>query len=356
MNPILERCTRFCARFNLQRPILMAPMAGASPPALAIAVINAGGLGGCGALLMQPEEILRWAQQVREGSRNAFNLNLWIPDPPPPRDPEHEAQVRTFLGQWGAEVPPGAGDSKLPSFDAQCEALLESRTIVVSSVMGLFPPAFVQRCRAHSISWFANVSTVAEARAAEAAGADVIVAQGMEAGGHRGCFDAALGERQQVGLFALVPAIVDAVRVPVVATGAIADGRTVASALLLGAHAVQIGTGLLRAPEAQIHAAWAAALAHAAPEDTMVTRAFSGRAGRSLATRYALAAASSQVPAPAPYPVQRGLTAPMRAAAHREGDLERMQAWAGQAARLAPAAPAGETVRRIWDGALALLS
>lgn len=355
MSAILERCARFCSRFELQRPILLAPMAGASAPALSIAVINAGGLGACGALLMQPQEILRWAEQVREGSRNAFNLNLWIPDPEPTRNPVHEDRMREFLARWGPPVPANAGEARPPEFAAQCEALLESHTIVVSSVMGLFPPAFVRRCRTQGIAWFANVSTVAEARAAEAAGADVIVAQGMEAGGHRGSFDAALAERHLVGLFALLPAIVDAVKVPVVATGAIADARTVAAALLLGAHAVQIGTGLLRAPEAQIHPAWAAALARAAPEDTLLTRAFSGRAGRSLATGYALAAAAPDAPAPAPYPVQRGLSSAMRAAAHKEGDLERMQAWAGQGARLASAAPAAETIRRLWDEAQELL-
>lgn len=355
MREILRRAARFCARFDLARPILLAPMAGASAPALSIAVINAGGLGACGALLMQPAEILRWAQQVRERSRNAFNLNLWIPAPAAVRDRPGENRLRAFLGRWGPQVPADAGDATPPDFETQCEALLESRTVVVSSVMGLFPAAFARRCRDQGVSWFANVSTVAEARAAEAAGADVIVAQGMEAGGHRGCFDAALAERQQVGLFALLPAIAEAVRVPVVASGAIADARTVAAALLLGAHAVQIGTGLLRSPEAQIHPAWAAALERAAPEDTLLTRAFSGRAGRSLATQYVLAAASPEAPAPAPYPVQRGLTAAMRAAALQEGDLERMQAWAGQAARLAPSAPAAETVRRLWNETQELL-
>jgi nitronate monooxygenase len=356
VSTVLERCARFCARFDLERPILQAPMAGASPAALSIAVIKAGGLGACGALLMQPHEILRWAEEVRAHSRNAFNLNLWIPDPAPARDPAHEARVRDFLGQWGPPVPPEAGDAQPPAFAAQCDARLESGPIVASSVMGLFPPEFVRRCRAQGVSWFANVSTVAEARAAEAAGADVIVAQGMEAGGHRGSFDAALAERQLVGLFALLPAIVDAVQVPVVATGAIADARTVAAALLLGAHAVQIGTGLLRSPEAQIHPQWAAALARAAPEETMLTRAFSGRAGRSLTTHYTLAAAAAEAPRPAPYPVQRGLTAAMRAAALKAGDLEHMQAWAGQAARLAPAVPAGERVRELWDGARELLA
>src|ERR1700691_4953306 len=143
--------------------------------------------------------------------------------------------------------------------------------------------------KSKSIRWFANATTVAEARAAEAAGADVIVAQGMEAGGHRGAFAAHEAEWRLVGLMALVPAVVDAVRVPVVATGGIADARGVAAALALGASAAQIGTGFLRCPEAKLHPAWADALAHTAPEDTIVSRAFSGRSGRSIATNYARA-------------------------------------------------------------------
>jgi nitronate monooxygenase len=196
---------------------------------------------------------------------------------------------------------------------------------------------------------------VAEARAAEAAGADVIVAQGSEAGGHRGCFDAASAEREQVGLFALVPAVVDAVRVPVVATGGIADARGIAAALLLGASAVQIGTGFLRCPEANIHPAWADALARTAPEQTVVSRAFSGRAGRSIATKYVRAAMADDAPKIAPYPVQRGLTAAMRAAGHQDGDIDRMQAWAGQSAALAKAKPAAELVRELWESAQNLL-
>jgi nitronate monooxygenase len=222
--------------------------------------------------------------------------------------------------------------------------------------MGLYPSEFVARLKTKGIVWFANISTVSEARAAEAAGADVIVAQGSEAGGHRGCFDAAAAERQQVGLFALLPAVVDAVRVPVVATGGIADARGVAAALLLGASAAQIGTGFLRCPEAQIHPAWATALAETAPEGTMVSRAFSGRAGRSIATEYVRAATADDAPSPAPYPVQMGLTAAMRSVGHKQGDLKRMPAWAGQSAALATAEPAADLVHRIWNGARSLVA
>lgn len=348
------RAESFCRRFGLKLPILLAPMSGASAPSLSIAVMQAGGLGACGALLMQPDEIVAWADEVRAGADGPYQLNLWIPDPPPRRDAAHEARVRAFLAGWSPPVAANAGDATPPDFAAQCDALLAIRPPIVSSVMGLYPAAFVAKLKAAGIAWFANVSTVAEALAAEAAGADAVAVQGMEAGGHRGCFDAALAERQQVGLFALLPAVVDAVKVPVVATGGIADARGVAAALLLGASAAQIGTGLLRTPEAKIHPAWADAIGRTAPEGTMLTRAFSGRAGRSIATTYVRAAAAD-APPPAPYPVQRGLSAAMRSAAQKAGDAERMQVWCGQAAHLARAEPAGEIVREIWDGARDLL-
>ena len=354
-HPALARANAFCGRYGLRLPILLAPMAGACPPSLSIAVANAGGLGACGALLMPPPAIKQWAAEVRAASDGAFQLNLWVPDPTPVRDPAHEAAVRAFLAAWGPEPAATAGDATPPDFAAQCEAMLEAAPPIISSVMGLYPPPFVARMKQCGIAWWANISTVAEARAAEAAGADVIVAQGMEAGGHRGCFDARRAEAEMVGLFALLPAAADAVRIPVVATGGIADARGVAAALLLGASAVQIGTGFLRCPEARLHPVWADALAHTPPEGTVVSRAFSGRAGRSIATAYVRAATAPGAPAPAPYPVQRGLTQAMRDAAGQAGDVERMQAWAGQSAALARAAPAAEVVRDLWDGAKALL-
>ncbi len=352
---IAVRVEAFCRSFDIRVPILLAPMAGACPPSLAIAVSQSGGLGACGALLMQPAAIKAWAEDVRAASNGAFQVNLWIPDPPPVRDPAREAAMRTFLGTWGPEVPPDAADAAPPDFAAQCEALLDVGPTVISSIMGLYPPDFVARMKARGIKWLATVTTVAEARQAEAAGADAIVAQGMEAGGHRGAFDPARAEAGMAGLFALLPAVVDAVSVPVVATGGIADARGVAAAMVLGASAVQVGTGFLRCPEARLPPAWVEAIGRAAPDDTMVTRAFSGRPGRSIATGYARAMAAPNAPDPAPYPVQRALTQTMRDAGAKAGDIDRMQAWAGQSAGLARTDAAGDIVRDLWDGARALL-
>jgi nitronate monooxygenase len=356
MSPTLSRVESFCRHFSIRIPILLAPMAGSTPPSLAIAVANAGGLGALGALTMNPEQIEGWAREVRKTTNGGFNINLWIPEPSPKRDSAHEARVRIFLGQWGPEVPADAGDILLEDFDAQCEALLRIGPSIVSSIMGLYPPHFVAKMKSRGISWFANATTVAEAREAEAAGADVVVAQGAEAGGHRGAFDAARGEKQLVGLFSLLPAIVDAVNVPVVATGGIADGRGIAAALALGASAVQIGTGYLRTPEAKTHPVWADALATTAPEDTAVTRAFSGRPGRAIANDFVRAWNAPDAPSPAPYPVQRGLALGVRVDAHKAGDIKRMTAWAGQSSSLAKAEPAGALTQRLWDDARAFLA
>ena len=351
---IPARAQAFCDRFGLRVPVLLAPMAGACPPALSIAVAQAGGMGACGALLMDGAAIADWARTVRTATNGAFQINLWIPDPPATRDAAAEAAVRQFLGEWGPPVPPSAGDAVPLDFAAQCEAVLQAGPAVVSSIMGVYPAGFVARLKQRSIAWFACVTTVAEAHEAAAAGADALVVQGVEAGGHRGSFDPLAAERQSDTLLTLLPRVAGAVDLPLIATGGIADGRAAAAAFVLGASAVQVGTGLLRSPEAALHPAWADGIA--ACEATVQTRAFSGRLGRSLATPYALAANAPSAPPPAPYPVQRGLTAAMRAAAAAEGDLARMQAWAGQAAALARAEPAGDIVRDVWEQAKQLLA
>ncbi len=351
-----ERAEAFTGTLGIRLPILLAPMAGACPASLSIAVANAGGLGACGALLMEPEAIKSWAAEFRQKSKGEFQLNLWIPEPVPVRDLEMERQQREHLSAWGPPVPMEAGDAALPDFKAQCQAMIAVGPKAISSIMGLYGADFIAELKARGILWFATATTVAEARAAEAAGADAVIAQGMEAGGHRGAFQADQGERQMVGLIALLPQVVDSVGVPVIATGGIADARGVAAALILGASAVQIGTGFLRSPEAMIHPAYADRLAQTDAHDTTVTRAFTGRPGRSVATAYVRASAARGVPPPAPYPVQRGFTRLMREDARKAGDADRMQLWAGQAARLARAEPAGTLAQQLWEDASRLLS
>lgn len=352
--PPLVRAQRFAASLGLRVPILLAPMSGACPPSLSIAVANAGGLGACGALLMRPAEILTWTEQFRSNSEGDFQLNLWIPDPQPVRHAELESRQREFLANWGPPVPVEAGDAPLPDFEAQCGAMLEAAPKVISSIMGLYGPKFVSELKERRILWFATVTTVAEAKAAELAGADAVVAQGVEAGGHRGAFHSEKGEQQAVGLMALLPHVVDAINIPTIAAGGIADARGVAAALLLGASAVQIGTGFLRTPEAMVAPSYADALARTEAHETVLTRAFSGRPGRAVANAFVRAAMAG--PIPAPYPIQRGLTAAMRDTARKAGDAERMQIWAGQSGKLARSEPAGDIVRQLWDGASRLLN
>lgn len=350
MTTVSGRVAAFCERYGLEVPIVQAPMAGACPPELAVAVAEAGGMGADGAVLDPPEKIEDWARRFREGSSGPFQMNLWIPDEP--SADSGEGPARRFLERFGD---PGEAGGAAPVFAEQCEALLAARPTVVSSIMGLFEPAMVERIHAAGIAWFACATTLEEALAAERAGADVVVAQGIEAGGHRGTFDPDAAAATGVGLLALVPQLADALAVPVVATGGIGDGRGVAAALTLGASAVQVGTAFLRSPEAGVADVWSAGLGAAAPETSVLTRAYSGRPGRALPTEYVRAWAADDAPPAARYPVQRALVGQWRRGTPADPGVDRVNQWAGQAARLATTESASAITRSLWESASALL-
>jgi nitronate monooxygenase len=351
---VRDRVTAFCDRYQLRLPVVQAPMAGACPPELAIAVAEAGGMGAAGVVLDNPAAIADWVARFRAGSSGPFQLNVWVPDEAAADTAELDrgtAAAREFLGQFGAPGEPGPPP---PDFDRQCAAMLDAAPTVASTIMGLFPPEYVKQLADAGIAWFACATTLDEALAAERAGADAIVAQGLEAGGHRGTFDPDAAERTSVGLFALLPRLADHIQVPIIATGGIADGRGVAAALALGASAVQVGTALLRAPEAGISKDWSASLDGLAPEATRTTRAYSGRLGRAAPTPYVTAWSEAGAPTPARYPVQRQLVGQWRRGTPDGLDL--VNQWAGQSAALAREEPAGEVVARMWRDASALLA
>jgi nitronate monooxygenase len=342
--------------FGIEHPVVQAPMAGASTPAMAVAVANAGGMGSLGCAMMSTEQLKAAAGEVAAGTSGAVNFNFFVheePDLARHDSAPMKAALAPYYAEYGlGEVaPPRAGASAFN--DGMLEALLACRPKVASFHFGLPKPHAIEALKRAGVKLVGNATNVAEAKALEAGGMDAIVAQGAEAGGHRGAFIGAAHEND-MGTMALVPLVVDAVKVPVIAAGGIFDGRGVAAAFMLGAVGAQIGTAFLRSPESAVPELHKRALAETPDNATKLTRLFSGRPARSIRNRLVRELAEHEADA-APFPAQRAMIGPLAKAAGERGTSDFMQLWSGQAGLRAEAAPCGQIFRRICDEALALL-
>ena len=334
-------------------PIIQAPMAGSQGVDLCVSVCEAGGLGSLPSAMLTPASLRGQIDAVRARTRAPFNVNFFCHVPPEP-NPERAARwVAEFAPDHaavGLDPPPAAtSPGRVPFDEAMAEVVEETRPPVVSFHFGLPDEALLERVKRVGAKIYSSATSVEEARWLDARGIDAVIAQGAEAGGHRGMF---LTEDvdAQPGLFALLPQVVDAVKVPVIAAGGIADGRGIAAAFALGARAAQIGTAYLLTPQATTSAVHRAALASARDDATRLANIFTGRPARGLLNRFMREHGPMNRLAPA-FPLATGAVAPLRAHYETLGSCDYSPLWAGQAAALARAEDAGSMTERLWSEA-----
>lgn len=342
---------------EVKHPVIQAPMAGAATPALAAAVSNAGGLGSLGCGEMSASDLKTNTAELRTLTNRPFNLNFFTHHTPR-QDAQLDAQTRarlaSFFEERGLGEPPGAALAPFGTFDADLmSALLEIRPAVVSFHFGLPGAAATEALREAGCIVLCSATTAAEATLLAEGGVDALIAQGWEAGGHRGTFETCY-EDVGVGTMALVPQIVDAVDVPVIAAGGIADGRGIAAAFALGASGVQIGTAFLSCPEAGVSEAHQSALRDARDDDTRLSRAFSGRPARARNTRYIQAMAEHRATFP-DYPTMYTYSVPLIDSSADNEDDDFQFLLYGQAAALNRELPAAELMETLVAEAQKLL-
>lgn len=331
--------------FGIVLPLIQAPMAGVTTLELAAAVSGAGALGSLGSATTPPEVLLDQAEELRALTDGPFNLNFFCHEAPELSD-AGATRVRENIQPLYDEL--GLGPSPEPvtppiAFDEErLSVLLEIAPVVASFHFGLPTDSALATIREAGSKIIASATTVSEAVHLSERGVDAIIAQGAEAGGHRGSFLVA-GDDGPVGTFALVPQVVDAVDVPVVAVGGIADGRGLAAAMVLGAAGVQVGTAFLACPEAAIHPLHREALRSVEAEATTITRAFSGRPARAIRNRFTDLEALD----PIAFPAQLSISGPLATTASEQGSSEFLAMWAGQAAPMVRGLPAAELVEVI---------
>ena len=330
-------------------PIIQAPMAGVQDAALAVAVCNAGGLGSLPCAMLSPDAMRQQLRSIREQTSGPYNVNFFCHTPPQP-DPHREALWRAMLAPYYAEfgIDPQAiapAPQRRPFDHATADVLEEFRPPVVSFHFGLPSPDLLGRVRRWGAKVLSSATTLDEARWLEAHGVDAVIAQGTEAGGHRGHF-LSNDLNLQLGTIALVRQLAQTLKVPVIASGGIADAAGVAAALALGAAGVQIGTAYLLCPEATTSAVHRAALQSEAAKATALTNLFSGRPARGIVNRVMkeLGPMNTAVPA---FPLASTAIAPLRAAAEKQGRGDFSPLWAGQNVAGCQPIPAAELTRQL---------
>jgi len=325
----------FCETHSMSIPVVQAPMAGGpTTPELVAAVSNAGGLGSLGAEYLTPAQIEKDVQRIRELTQRPFAINLFSPDADQPLGGDF-APIARFMAKYHQQMgiaPPEPPASPGENFSEQIEVLIRLRVPVISFTLGLFPPELMQRLKREKIYVIGTATTVDEARLLEDSGVDAITAQGSDAGGHRGTFTAE-AESVLIGTMSLVPQIADAVKVPVLASGGIMDGRGIVAALTLGAAAVQMGTAFLLCDEAGTSKSFRKALTGAHEDQTTITRAFSGRPARGLRNAFIDEWNKSGL-TPLSFPWHNTVTRPMRRAAAAAHNADLQSLWAGQGLRM----------------------
>lgn len=339
--------SRLCDLFAIEHPIIQAPMAGSATPALAAAVSNAGGLGSLGCGAMTAEELRDAVHELRAGTNRPFNLNFFVhpkPDTSSTVLVQAIERLRPYYEELGLGAPAADLPQMGPGFDAaKLALLLEIKPPIVSFHFGVPAPDMIARLKQAGILLMSTATTVAEARQLAASGMDAVIAQGWEAGGHRGShLPTAPGDG--VGAMALVPQVADAVDLPVIAAGGIADGRGIAAAFALGASGVQIGTGFLSCREAGTDQARRDLIKQASDTDTIVTDAFSGRSARARRTRYAEEMERSRMRLP-DFPAMYVLSEALSDAGQAKGSADFAFHIYGQAAGLNRELPAMELMR-----------
>jgi nitronate monooxygenase len=334
---------------GIQLPIIQAPMAGVQDSALAVAVSNAGGLGSLPCAMLSVDAMRNELTALRAQTDKLFNVNFFCHAPPQP-SAEREAAWRTMLAPYFKEFGIDAdaipvGPSRAPFSAEAADVLSEFKPAVVSFHFGLPSAELLARVKAWGSKIFSSATTVEEARWLAAHGVDAIIAQGLEAGGHRGMF-LSYDLTTQVGTLALLPQIVQAVNLPVIAAGGIADAKGVAAALTLGAAGVQIGTAYLLCPEATTSAVHRAALKSEAARHTAFTNLFTGRPARSIVNRIMRELGPMNTAAPA-FPLAASAIAPLRANAERQGRGDFSPLWSGQNASGCKELPAADLTRAL---------